>query len=79
MSNTFKCTPFEVKGVHLAHAGMFARVLAPITNLVIGPWIRDSSFTLQAHEGQDAAVLSSLARFGIPHHCVPAELGGGSP
>ena len=77
MSNTFKCSPIEIKGVHLVHAGTFARVMAPLTNLVVGPWIRNSSFTLHAHEGQDAAVLSSLARFGIPSNCIPAELGGG--
>ena len=76
MSNTFKFLPIEIQGVHTCHAGMFARVIAPLTNLVIGPWIRKSSFTLHAHEGQDAAVLSSLARFGIPANCVPAELGG---
>lgn len=76
MSNTFKFSPIEVKGIHLVHAGKFARIMAPLTNLVVGPWIRNSSFTLQAHEGQDAAVLSSLARFGIPSNCVPAELGG---
>lgn len=77
MSNTFKFSPIEMKGVHTCHAGIFGRVMAPLTNLVIGPWIRKSSFTLHAHEGQDAAVLSSLARFGIPANCVPAELGGG--
>ena len=76
MSNTFKFSPIEIQGVHTCHAGMFARVIAPLTNLVIGPWIRKSSFTLHAHEGQDAAVLSSLARFGIPANCIPAELGG---
>ncbi len=77
MSNTFKFSPIEIQGIHTCHAGMFARVMAPLTNLVIGPWLRKSSFTLHAHEGQDAAVLSSLARFGIPANCVPAELGGG--
>ena len=76
MSNTFKFSPIEIKGVHLVHAGTFARVMAPLTNLVVGPWIRNSSFTLHAHEGQDSAVLSSLAHFGIPSNCVPGELGG---
>lgn len=76
MSNTFKFAPIEIKGVHLVHAGTFARIMAPLTNLVVGPWIRNSSFTLHAHEGQDSAVLSSLARLGIPSNCVPAELGG---
>jgi hypothetical protein len=76
MSKTLEFTPIEIKGIHLVHAGIFARIIVPLTSRVIGPWIRKTTFTLHAHEGQDAAVLSSLARFGIPNHCVPTELGG---
>ena len=74
MSNTFKYSPIEIKGIHLCHAGMFSRILSHLSSWVVGPWVRNRSFALHSHDGAD--VIASLTRLGIPTESVPPELKG---